>query len=75
MVAQTQKTLIMNLVIIDDFALSLIDKVNLKELNREHHPVIVVVVDSHGYSKRYKLREDTIETFIADIPTKYLMIR
>lgn len=65
----------MELIIIDGSALSLIDMTNLKEYNREHHPVIVVVVESNGYSKRFKLQETTAEGFISDIPSKYIMTR
>ena len=63
----------MNLIIIDKSALSNIDMINLKLFNREHHPVIVVVVDSNGYSQRFKLTEISAESIISDIPNKYLI--
>ena len=65
----------MELIIIDGSALSLIDMSNLKEFNREHHPVTVVVVESNGYSKRFKLQQSTAEGFVSDISSKYIMIR
>ena len=63
----------MNLIIVDGSALSLIDMVNLKEFNREHYPVVFVVVDAKGYSRRFKLQETTAESFISDIPSKYMI--
>ena len=65
----------MELIIIDESALSLIDMLNLKEYNREHHPVTVVVVNSSGYSKRFKLLQSTAESFISEIPSKYIIKR
>ena len=65
----------MELIIIDGSALSNIDMLNLKEYNREHYPVVVVVVESNGYSKRFKLQETTAESFISDISSKYIIKR
>lgn len=63
----------MKLIIIDGSALSNMDMLNLKEFNREHHPVTVVVVDSNGYSKRFKLQETTAQSFVDEIPSKYII--
>lgn len=65
----------MEMVIIDGLVLSLIQMANLKEFNREHHEVLVVVIDSNGYSKRFKLKPTTAKEFICDIPSKYILIR
>ena len=65
----------MELIIIDGSALSAIDMLNLKEFNREHYPVTVVVVESNGYSKRFKLQQSTAESFIDEIPNKYIIKR
>jgi len=56
-------------------ALSLIDEANLRDFNREHNPVTITVVDSSGYSKRYKLREVDAERLVAPIPKEYMIRR
>jgi len=66
----------MNLIIIDGSALSLNDMTKLKEYNKGQHtvpPVIVVVVSCDGYSERFLLKETTVESFISDIPSKYMI--
>lgn len=65
----------MELIIIDGSALSLIEMTNLKEFNREHHEVTVVVVESNGYSKRFKLKSTTAKEFICDIPSEFIIKR
>ena len=65
----------MELVIIDGSALSNIEMLNLKEYNKEHNPVTVVVVQSSGYSKRFKLKESTAESFIDNISLKHIIKR
>ena len=64
-----------SLIIIDQLALNNIQMANLKDFNREHHYTTVVVVDNDGYSKRFKLDSVIAETFIADIPSQYIIKR
>lgn len=63
----------MEIVVILSSALSRIDMANIKEFNREHHSITVVVVSLSGYSERFKLPEDRIKTILSDIPSNYVI--
>ena len=63
-----------HLIICSD-ALSNIDMANVRDLNREHHPVTITVVESSGYSLRYKLKEEYAEKLIKDVPPQYYIRR
>ena len=65
----------MELIIIDSLALSSTEMLDLEKWNKEHNPVTVVVVESDGNSKRFKLYETTAESFIDEIPSKYIIKR
>jgi hypothetical protein len=65
----------LSLIIIDGQALNNIQMSNLKEFNREHHYTTIVVVNNDGYSKRFKLDSIIAETFIANIPSQYIIKR
>lgn len=62
-------------IVINLLALSQIDLANLKEFNRAHKPVAVVVVNLYGDTQTFRLNESELELIHPnDIPDKYKMI-
>jgi len=66
---------LVNIVIIDGSALSNNDINRIKGLTREHYPVVVVVVESNGSSKRFKLTKSDAFELILSVEERYRMWR
>ena len=60
----------MKMLIVHVTDVSLIDLTNLREFNREHHPIAVVVIDNHANSARYKVKAEIVEPIVEKLLAK-----
>lgn len=67
----TRTIMDITIVIISGAALSYNDMNRIKGLTREHYPVTVVVVESNGDTRKFKLRQEDAKDLINEIPKEY----